>query len=70
MALPAYRRPDGYHFFPIVDKIEKLGYAVQEMLPEVITSQFDFLQVTPRKSIIYDRKDQFVSREIFVFKAT
>lgn len=67
-AIPAYRLKTGYKFFPIVDKIEKLGYAVIDPIPPVVLEKFDFLQVTPRKSIIYDRKDQFVSREIFIFK--
>lgn len=68
IALPAYRLSGAYTFFPIIDKIEKLGYNLLSPVPEVLLEQFDFLQVTDRRSIIYDRKDQFVSREIFIFQ--
>ena len=75
IAFPAYRLPTaqagrraGYRFFDIVDKIKKSGYDIVDPLPPVLLESFDFLQVTKRKSIIYDRKDQFVSREIFIFK--
>lgn len=68
IALPAYRIDNRYEFFSIVDKIKKLGYDVVDPIPPVLKERFDFLQITERGSIIYDRKDQFVSREIFVFK--
>lgn len=69
MALPAYHINHTYKFFEIVDKIKALGYDVITPVPEVLLERFNFLRVTPRESIIYDRKDQFVSREIFIFKA-
>lgn len=69
IALPAYRVGGSYVHFNIIDKIAKLGYAVLDPLPEVLKERFDFLQITPRRSMIYDRKDQFVSREIFIFSA-
>ena len=68
IALPAYRTPQGYQYFPGIDSILKLGYDIVNPLPDVLLEKFDFLQITPRKTIIYDRKDQFVSREIFIFK--
>lgn len=68
IALPAYRINNQYLFFSIIDKIVKLGYDIVDPLPEVVLESFAFLRVTERKSIIYDRKDQFVSREIFIFK--
>jgi tRNA G10 N-methylase Trm11 len=67
IALPAYRRARGYLYFEIVDKLTALGYDIVNPLPEVLKERFGFLEVTERKSIIYDRKDQFVSREIFIF---
>ncbi|MDP3741595.1 MAG: DNA methyltransferase [bacterium] len=67
IALPAYRLANSYKFMPIVDKIEKLGYTALDPLPEILLEQFNFLVITSRKSMIYDRKDQFVSREIFIF---
>jgi tRNA G10 N-methylase Trm11 len=68
IALPAYRTTSGYRFLEIVDKLSKLGYDIVDPLPEVLIEKYDFLRLTQRKSIIYDRKDQFVSREIFIFK--
>lgn len=68
IALPAYRIAKDYCFFEIIDKIFDLGYTIVKPLPDIVLEKFDFLQVTPRGSIIYDRKDQFVSREIFIFK--
>ena len=69
IAMPAYRKTlNNYHTFPIIDKVQKLGYDVVSPLPEVVVEKYPFLQVTGRKSIIYDRKDQYVSREIFIFK--
>ena len=68
IALPAYRLETKYIFFEIIDKIKDLGYDILTPIPDVVIEKYDFLRITSRKSIIYDRKDQFVSREIFVFK--
>ena len=68
IAIPAYRTAAGYQYFPGVDNLLKLGYDVVTPLPEIVTEKYGFLQVTPRQTIIYDRKEQFVSREIFIFK--
>lgn len=68
IAFPAYHLERTYRYLEIIDKIQKLGYDIVDSLPEILKERFDFLQITPRKSIIYDRKDQFVSREIFIFK--
>lgn len=68
IAFPAYRQGQGYNFFPGIDKLLKLGYAIVDPLPEILKERFPFLEVTSQKSIIYDRKDQFVSREIYIFK--
>ena len=67
-ALPAYRLPKGYISFPHIDKILKLGYTIEDPIPIDLQKKYSFLKVTPRKSIIYDRKDQVVVREIMVFK--
>ncbi|PIR97290.1 MAG: hypothetical protein COT91_02220 [Candidatus Doudnabacteria bacterium CG10_big_fil_rev_8_21_14_0_10_41_10] len=68
MALPAYRVRKGYISFPVVDKILKLGYDIQDPISQETVTKYGFLKVTPRKSIIYDRKDQIVVREIIIFK--
>ena len=67
-ALPAYRRKNGYICFPVVDKILEIGYDIVAPLPEELLKKYEFLKVTSRKSIIYDRKDQIVVREIIIFK--
>lgn len=69
VALPAYRTASGYAYFPAVDKLISAGYDVVTPVPEIVIEKYPFLEVTKRKSIIYDRKDQFVSREIFIFKS-
>lgn len=68
IALPAYHIAGHYRFFEIIDSVEKLGYTIVDPIPPVVTEKYDFLLLTPRRSIIYDRKDQFVSREIFILK--
>ncbi len=70
VALPAYRTEKGYVYFPGIDKLAKTGYDIVDPLPEIVVEKYPFLQITARKSLVYDRKDQFVSREIFIFKST
>ena len=70
IAFPAYRKNSGYVSFTGLDKILKLGYDIQAPLEEKLLAQYPFLKVTPRHSIIYDRKDQIVVREIMIFKKT
>lgn len=67
-ALPAYRVDGKYISFPTVDKILKLGYDIQNSITEEMIKVYPFLKITPRKSVIYDRKDQIVVREIIIFK--
>ncbi|MBI4054238.1 MAG: hypothetical protein HY397_02830 [Candidatus Doudnabacteria bacterium] len=68
MALPAYRMGEQYWFLQIIDKIAKLGYDIVDPLPEKLLARYGFLKVTKRNSIIYDRKDQIVVREIIIFQ--
>lgn len=68
IALPAYRKHIGFVSFPVVDKILKLGYDIVAPIEQSVLSRFPFLKVTPRSSIIYDRKDQVVVREIIIFQ--
>lgn len=56
----------GEGFLPILDEIKKIGFLPADLLPEKF-SGLDFLQITPRNSIIYSRPDQKVFREIFIF---
>ena len=69
MCLPAYRTARGeYHFMPSLDFVTENGYTILDPIPEYLRVKYRFLRVTERKSIIYDRKDQVVAREIFIFQ--
>lgn len=69
-ALPAYKKIDGYIPFPSVDKILELGYSILAPVDPEIHKKYKFLKLTGRNSIIYDRKDQIVVREIIIFEKT
>jgi tRNA G10 N-methylase Trm11 len=69
MCLPAYKVSlSDYDFLPNLDFITENGYTVLDPLPEYLVTKYRFLRVTPRKSMIYDRKDQVVAREILVIQ--
>lgn len=58
LALPFYRDRDRNHFIDNLDgKIKKLGYEIEELFGAI-----------KRGSLLYDRKDQIVGREIFKLK--
>ncbi|GAC1412592.1 MAG: hypothetical protein NVSMB66_2000 [Candidatus Doudnabacteria bacterium] len=68
VCFPAYKTsPDSYLFFPAVDAILSLGYSIHDHFPREIKNIAPFLNVTERNSMIYDRKDQVVAREIVTF---
>jgi hypothetical protein len=48
--------------------VKNLGYNVVDIVPEKIAKTMPFLQITDRKTAIYDRKDQIVAREIVIFE--
>ncbi|MEO8065679.1 MAG: DNA methyltransferase [Candidatus Doudnabacteria bacterium] len=69
VSFPAYKvSMSDYAFMPDLDFITENGYTILDPLPEYLSVKYKFLRVTPRKSVIYDRKDQVVAREIFVVK--
>ena len=71
ISFPAYRMDrNRYIFFPHLDFLEKLGYSILDPLPQELIEKYSFLKVTERKSMVYDRKDQIVAREIFVIQAS
>jgi len=67
IALPAYKIGNKYVTFTGIDKILNLGYDIVELMPNEMVKNYPFLKVSPRNSIIYDRKDQIVVREILHF---
>lgn len=68
ICLPAYKKsPTEYLQVPDIDFITSLGYTVEDHFPESVRTSLKFLKITARNSIIYDRKDQVVAREILTF---
>jgi tRNA G10 N-methylase Trm11 len=70
VCFPAYKVGlETYNYLPqsTVDQILDLGYSIHDHFPEEVKRIAPFLKVTPRNSIIYDRKEQVVAREIVTF---
>lgn len=68
MCLPAYKtRQNDYEYLPSLDFATQNGYTVQAPIPEEIRLKYKFLRVTDRNTVVYDRKDQIVAREIVIF---
>ena len=68
ICLPSYRRDtDDYVPFPSVDFITDLGYNIEDHFLAAHKKLMPFLKLTDRNSMIYDRKDQVVAREIITF---
>lgn len=69
MSLPAYKlSATDYEFMPSVDFALSNGYNILDPIPPELVKKYKFLKVTERKSIVYDRKDQVVAREIIIFQ--
>ncbi|MBI3952785.1 MAG: hypothetical protein HY336_02415 [Candidatus Doudnabacteria bacterium] len=69
MCFPAYRiSGSDYMFMPSLDFATQNGYTVLDPIPEPFVRKYKFLRVTERKTVVYDRKDQVVAREIAVFQ--
>jgi tRNA G10 N-methylase Trm11 len=68
MSLPAYKTGQhAYEYMPSLDFAEQNGYTAQAPIPQDLKAKYKFLRVTDRNSMVYDRKDQVVAREIFIF---
>lgn len=67
VTIPAYRIKQGqYVFAPFVDRLEKMGYSIISPLDKKFITKHT--KITSRNSIIYDRPNQFVAREVFIFE--
>lgn len=65
LAFPAYKiNENKYVFIPFIDKLEKIGYSVICPLDKMFTTED--IRPTKRNSLIYDRPDQIVAREIII----
>jgi len=63
---PAYKIKDQYVLLPFVDRLRKIGYASVNLLDRKFTTKK--IKQTKRNSIIYDRANQIVAREVMVFE--
>ena len=67
ITIPAYKIKDGkYITAPFIDRLEKIGYSVVSPLDQEFTAED--IRITNRNSIIYDRPNQIVAREVLIFK--
>ncbi|HYC79904.1 MAG TPA: DNA methyltransferase [Candidatus Binatia bacterium] len=68
MCFPAYKTGQNtYEYMPNLDFATENGYTIQAPIPQELKQKYKFLRVTDRNSIVYDRKDQVVAREIVIF---
>ena len=68
MCLPAYKlNQSEYEFMDNLDFAAKNGYTVLDPIPVPLKTKYRFLKVTSRNTVVYDRKDQVVAREIVIF---
>ncbi len=68
LCVPAYKKSHDYIYFPSLDFITDLGYNLVSAISPNLAAKFSFLKLTPRGTVIYDRKDQIVAREIVIFE--
>ena len=69
MCMPAYKKGrDNYRLLESLDWASEIGYNIKEVISSVIAKKFKFLKLTERKTVVYDRKDQVVAREIVIFE--
>jgi len=65
ISIPAYKEKHEFHTIKnLPERITKLGYKIVPLIPKEISAKFSLPQ-TERHSLIYDRPDQYVGREIF-----
>lgn len=60
-------RQKKYAFTPFIDKITKMGYAFISPIEKDALKNDSVISLSGRKTIIYDRLDQIVGREIIIF---
>lgn len=68
ICIPAYKKGKEYTLFPSLDFIKDFGYNLVDVIPQNLLQKFSFAKVTSRGTVIYDRKDQVVAREIVIFE--
>ena len=67
ITIPAYKIKEGkYATASFIDRLEKIGYSIVSPLDQEFISEN--IKITDRSSIIYDRPNQIVAREVIIFK--
>lgn len=68
ITFPVYQtRQKKYASVPFIDKITKMGYAIISPIEKDAFKNDSIISLSGRKTIIYDRPDQIVGREIVIF---
>ncbi|MBU3965083.1 methyltransferase domain-containing protein [Patescibacteria group bacterium] len=68
ITFPVYQtRQKKYAFAPFIDKIVKTGYTIISPIEKDEVGNDSIISLSVRKTIIYDRPDQIVGREIVIF---
>lgn len=66
IVFPVLKTREGLKYLDILEQINQLGYKPKFILPETIAKKDS--SISQRGGILYSRPDQYVLREIFVFK--
>ncbi len=67
ICMPVYRRSDRFFFIEALpERISALGYDIQPLIPNQLAAKFG-IRLHDRQSLIYDRPEQIVGREIWKF---
>ncbi len=65
LCVPVYRDKERYHFIDgFTEMIPRLGYTMEPLIPDHL-AQKEGLRIFQRPSLVYDRPDQIVGREIW-----
>ena len=67
ITFPVYRKKEGHIYIDALPgQIKQLGYDIEPLIPENVAKPFG-LKTFGRQSLVYDRPDQLVGREIWMF---
>ena len=67
ITLPVFRKDREYILLKgFFEMVKKIGYEIQNPFSESFLQKYKFLKLSKRNTLIYDREDQIVGREIVV----
>ena len=68
ISFPFYRDKNRFIFMDnLIGKITEMGFQMQPLIPEELRGKFNLGGTNQRQSLLYDRPDQIVGREIWKF---